>query len=214
MEHWLRLSLAPILPRHRAHIARHFLATGQWLPFQSPKVSARIDAALAWSEAPQHHLVALNDPMYPPLLREIYDPPVLLYVKGRRQALVRESVALFGSRHPPSLALAQTRSLVLDLVEAKWQVVSGLALGIDAVAHRAALHAQGHTLAWMPCGLESVYPKRHAPLVAKMIREGAIVSEFPLHAWVRRHHFVQRNRLITGMCAHAFLMQHSLKVAA
>ena len=54
MEHWLRLSLAPILPRHRAHIARHFLAT-QWLPFQSPKVSARIDAALAWSEAPQHH---------------------------------------------------------------------------------------------------------------------------------------------------------------
>ena len=129
----------------------------------------------------RHHniiLVALNDPMYPPLLREIYDPPVLLYVKGRRQALVRESVALFGSRHPPSLALAQTRSLVLDLVEAKWQVVSGLALGIDAMAHRSAPMLKA--IPWrMPCGLGSVYPKRHVPLVAKMIREGAIVSEFP-----------------------------------
>ncbi|HEX7044917.1 MAG TPA: DNA-processing protein DprA [Burkholderiales bacterium] len=154
---------------------------------------------LAWLADPTHHLVTWLDPDYPPLLREIPDPPLVLYVYGRRDLLAQPQLAIVGSRNPTPLGRQNAAAFARALSDAGLVITSGLALGIDAAAHRAALEAGGTTVAVAGTGLDRVYPPVNRELADAIAERGALVSEFPLGTPARPAHFPIRNRLISGL---------------
>jgi len=166
----------------------------------APPDTARIDAARAWAAQPGNHLVTLADTRYPQALLDIADPPVLLYVKGDPGVLARPALAIVGARSATPQGLANAEAFARALAAAGLTIVSGLALGIDAAAHRGALAgAAGTTVAVIGTGADRVYPARHHTLAHEIAARGAIVSEYPLGAAPLPHHFPRRNRLIAGL---------------
>ncbi|MDX1736222.1 MAG: DNA-processing protein DprA [Halioglobus sp.] len=154
--------------------------------------------------------IAIDDDRYPPLLREIHDPPDRLYVRGDPLALARPQVAIVGSRRASSAGLRLAAQLAGDLGEAGLGVCSGLALGVDGAAHRGALDSAAPTLAVMATGIDAVYPRRHRGLAAEIAQRGALVTEFPPGTPPRREHFPQRNRLISGLSLGVLVVEAAL----
>jgi len=143
-------------------------------------------------------LVTLTDPDFPPLLREIPDPPPFLYVRGDLAGCPRP-IAVVGSRNATAYGLETTHRICKDLAGLGFTVVSGMALGIDAAAHEGALSGQGRTVAVLGSGLDNIYPPQHRRLAERIAAGGAVISEFPLQAGPEAHHFPVRNRIISGM---------------
>ncbi|MDN7518805.1 DNA-processing protein DprA [Burkholderia sp. AU45251] len=170
-------------------------------------LDARTDAALAWLDAPGNALVTLNDPAYPPRLRDLHDPPPLLYVKGRLDLLHARSLAVVGSRHATPQGLADATRFARELSDAGLPIVSGLALGIDGAAHRGGLDGRSGTVAVIATGADLVYPARHRALAHEIAAHGAIVSEWPLGTPARAAHFPQRNRLIAALAIGALVVE-------
>ena len=141
----------------------------------------------------------MDDAAYPGLLREIPDPPPLLYVRGDPAALVRPQIAITGSRNPTAGGRRNAEEFANALSRAGLTVTAGLALGIDASAHHAAIQAGGCTIGVMGTGIDRVYPSQHRELAHNIARQGAIVSELPLGSAPRRENFPRRNRIISGM---------------
>ena len=144
-------------------------------------------------------IITLYDETYPPLLKEINNPPILLYVKGELHADDNKSIALVGSRQSTEEGLQLSHELSYALAKHGVTVVSGLARGIDERAHRGALEAGGRTLAVIGRGLCDVYPQENRNLAAQIVKSGALLSEFPMDMKVRRQNFPQRNRIISGL---------------
>jgi len=140
------------------------------------------------------------DDEYPALLREIHDPPGVLFVRGELLPQDGLAVAVVGTRHATQYGLRQAERLAGGLARAGLTIVSGLARGIDAAAHRAALAAGGRTIAVLGCGVLEIYPPEHAELACEVARQGALVSESPPRMKPMSGLFPQRNRVITGMC--------------
>jgi len=155
---------------------------------------AEIDAAARGG----FRIVTLTDPVYPRLLREIPDPPPILYVAGDLAELDRP-IAVVGSRHATAYGVETTHRLCADLAAIGFAVVSGMAVGIDAAAHEGALAGGGRTIAVLGSGLTKVYPPQHRRLFDRIAARGAVVSEFPMDAGPDAHHFPVRNRIISGM---------------
>ncbi|WP_240462089.1 DNA-processing protein DprA [Burkholderia sp. Nafp2/4-1b] len=170
-------------------------------------LDARTDAALAWLDAPGNAIVALTDPCYPPRLRDLHDPPPLLYVKGRLELLHTRALAVVGSRHATPQGLADATRFAQALSDAGLAIVSGLALGIDGAAHRGGLDGRAGTIAVIATGADLVYPARHRPLAHEIAARGAIVSEWPLGTPARASHFPQRNRLIAALALGALVVE-------
>ncbi len=143
--------------------------------------------------------LALDDPAYPPRLKEIYDYPPLLYVRGEILPEDESAVAVVGTRRPTMYGKQAAEEITADLARSKITIVSGLAAGVDSVAHRAALQAGGRTIAVAACGLDLVYPGSHVALARQIMERGALVSEFALGTKPKAEHFPQRNRIISGM---------------
>ncbi|MGU3778325.1 DNA-processing protein DprA [Burkholderia metallica] len=162
-------------------------------------LDARTDAALAWLDAPGNALVTLDDPAYPPRLRDLHDPPPLLYVKGRLDLLHARGLAVVGSRHATPQGLADATRFARELSDAGLPIISGLALGIDGAAHRGGLDGRSGTIAVIATGADIVYPARHRALAHEIAAHGAIVSEWPLGTPARAAYFPQRNRLIAAL---------------
>ncbi|WP_234745036.1 DNA-processing protein DprA [Burkholderia sp. WTPI3] len=162
-------------------------------------LDARTDAALAWLDAPGNAIVTLTDPAYPARLRDLHDPPPLLYVKGRLDLLHARGLAVVGSRHATPQGLADATRFARALSDAGLVIVSGLALGIDAAAHRGGLDGCFGTTAVIATGADLVYPARHRALAHEIAAHGTIVSEWPLGTPARASHFPQRNRLIAAL---------------
>jgi DNA processing protein len=139
------------------------------------------------------------DPAYPAALRAIPDPPSPLYVRGRLRGDDRIAVAVVGTRRPSPYGAAAADRLANGLARWGITVVSGLARGIDGVAHRAALRAGGRTIAVLGCGLDIVYPPEHAGLAAQIVQAGAVITEYPAGTPPLKHQFPRRNRLISGL---------------
>lgn len=144
-------------------------------------------------------VLTLTDAAYPPLLKEIYAPPPVLYLRGDLTPEDRLSVAVVGTRSATAYGRQLAERLVADLVQHGVTIVSGLARGIDAVAHRAALQGQGRTIAVLANGVDVVYPSEHRGLAASVAQHGALVSEYPPGTKPERDNFPARNRLIAGM---------------
>lgn len=159
------------------------------------------------AQAELHHAAELGvtlltwaDPLYPELLRHIHNPPLILYVKGTVADLQGPCVGVVGSRAATDYGRGVAEKLAADLARRGVTVVSGLALGIDAAAHRGALTAKGRTLGILGCGLDIVYPGQNERLFREIPGAGALVSEFPLGTPPESFNFPARNRIISGLC--------------
>ena len=147
----------------------------------------------------QGKLIALADDGYPAWLRAIPDPPAVLYCDGRIEPRDRQAVAIVGARKATPYGLQATETLARELSGAGFTIVSGLARGIDAAAHRAALEAGGRTIAVLGCGLDVNYPPEHGRLREEIAASGAVLTEFPAGTQPKPSHFPQRNRIISGL---------------
>ncbi len=167
---------------------------------------------LAWLEQPENHLLTADDPRYPPLLRTIPDYPGALFVKGNPEALNSVQLAVVGSRAPSWYGERWGKILCEQLSQSGFTITSGLACGIDGIAHHAALSAKGRSVAVLGNGLFSIYPRRHQALAARLIEsEGAIVSEFPLSAPPWPANFPRRNRIISGLSLGVLVVEAALR---
>ena len=145
-------------------------------------------------------MLTIRDDDYPKLLLEIPNPPVVLYLRGILARADATAVAVVGSRKMSAYGRQVTEELVADLVRAGVTVVSGLALGTDAVAHRTAVEQGGRTIAILACGADAIYPSSNRQIAERILGgHGAIISEFPLGTPPLKHHFVYRNRIISGL---------------
>lgn len=151
--------------------------------------------------------ITIHDPRYPAPLREVFDPPVLLYARGRLELLDTVMLGVVGTRRPTPYGIAATERLAGDLARAGLTIVSGMARGIDTAAHRAALTAQGSTIAVLGCGADVVYPSENRRLAAELAEKGAVLSEFPMGAVAFPQNFPIRNRIISGMSAGVLVIE-------
>ena len=152
-----------------------------------------------WLESPNHHLLGWRDDAYPPLLRRIASPPAMLFVAGDPSLLWRPSVAVVGSRAATAGGCANATLFARALAQAGLCVASGLAAGIDAAAHQAALDVDGPTVAVLGTGPDIAYPVRHRPLLDRLAAAGAVISEHAPGTGPLRQHFPSRNRILAGM---------------
>src|SRR5271165_5251688 len=145
-------------------------------------------------------VIAQDNPWYPKRLYEIYDPPLVLFVKGAPEALSRYGLAVVGTRHPSPYGVGMAERLSCDLAARGLVILSGMARGVDSAAHRGALNAHGQTVAIWGTGIDLVYPKENEKLAERILEAGgAIVSEFPLGTFPAPQNFPIRNRIISGM---------------
>ena len=164
-------------------------------------IGKRIKENLIWSQHAGHHIVAQDDEAYPFLLKQIYDPPPLLFVIGNLELLAKHQVAIVGSRRASKAGALFAKTIAAGLVGKNFVVTSGLANGIDTFAHEGAVsQAKEGTLAVLAHGLDGIYPKRNKTLAANIINSGgALVSEFPVGVKPRPEYFPRRNRIISGL---------------
>lgn len=159
-------------------------------------------------------VITSGDAEYPRRLAEIYDYPPVLYVRGTLLPEDEWSLAVVGTRRASVYGRQVAEEIVADLARSKVTVVSGLAKGIDAIAHRAAMQADGRTIAVAGCGLDMVYPSDHVALARQIMEHGALVSEFPLGTRPKAEHFPQRNRIISGMSLGVLVIEAGEKSGA
>jgi DNA processing protein len=159
-----------------------------------------IDYDLEWLEQQNNGVLTFNDTNYPLQLKEIADPPPILFVRGNPDLLSLPQIAIVGSRNPSALGKETAFSFARTLSLYGFVITSGLALGIDGASHRGALYAKGYTVAVAGTGLDRVYPARHKELATEIVNTGVMISEFPPGTTAKANHFPRRNRIISGLC--------------
>ena len=158
-----------------------------------------IELIQRWREDPGNTLLCFDSPDYPMLLKQIPCPPPLLFLRGDPGLLASACCAMVGSRKASSYGMRNAKWLARELAASGFTIVSGLAAGIDSGAHQGALDGSGATIAVMGCGVDRVYPKHNKMLMEEIAQRGAVLSEYPLTASPRPHHFPRRNRIISGL---------------
>ena len=216
---WLALSLTPGLgPTKSRKLVEHFgsaeavfrasltelegtgiravsaqsLATGKSTELAQEEI-ARAAAADAT-------VLTMDDPLYPPRLKEIYDPPLILYVRGDANVLIKAGIAMVGTRHPTPYGSGMAERLASDLAAQGLVIISGMARGVDTASHRGAIAVKGQTVAVFGTGVDVIYPKENSRLSEQILAlGGALVSEFPLGTFAAPQNFPIRNRILSGM---------------
>jgi DNA processing protein len=169
-----------------------------------------------FEELARHGVRALtwHDEQYPKLLREVYDRPPVLYVRGELTAADEWAVAVVGTRRVTVYGRQVAEEMARGLAANRVTVVSGLARGVDAIAHRAALESGGRTIAVLACGLDLVYPPEHKRLAEQIIERGALISDYPLGTQPRSEFFPRRNRILSGISLGVLVVEGDLKSGA
>ena len=225
---WLQLTLTPglgastirgllqkfglpvaVLAMTRAELAAH-ASPAALEALHSDAVRQSVERALDWLAGPERALVTLADDTYPRALLEIADPPPVLYAQGRLGLLQHPSLAIVGSRNATAQGAANAESFARALSDAGLTIVSGLALGIDAAAHRGGLAGASSTIAVLGTGMDIVYPRRNVDLAAEISARGLLLSEFPLGTAAATHNFPRRNRLISGLSRGCLVVEAAL----
>lgn len=169
------------------------------------------DQDIKWLQNDDCHLMCWHDDDYPSLLKEIHDPPPVLFIRGNRALLSSLQIAVVGTRNPSALALKTTRAFANSFATIGLTVTSGLALGIDQAAHQGAIDVSGKTIAVAATGLDRVYPASNRDLAEKIIEAGAMVSEFPIGVHPQAGYFPRRNRIISGLSLGVLVVEAALK---
>jgi DNA processing protein len=153
-------------------------------------------------------LISLDDAEYPVPLKQIYDPPLVLYVRGDAAVISRPGIAVVGTRHPTPYGIGMAERLGCDLAARGLVIFSGLARGVDAAGHRGAVNAKGKTVAILGTGVDVIYPKENTRLADQILSlGGALVSEFPLSTFPAPQNFPIRNRIISGISAGVLVVE-------
>ncbi|HVJ05591.1 MAG TPA: DNA-processing protein DprA [Candidatus Saccharimonadales bacterium] len=152
------------------------------------------------AKAPGVSLVTMGSELYPEHLAEIYDPPLVLYVRGDTRILSETGIAMVGTRHPTPYGLGMAERLAIDLSNCGLVIISGMARGIDSIAHKGAVEARGRTIAVFGTGVDIIYPRENRKLSEQILEfGGALISEFPIGTSPAPHNFPLRNRIISGL---------------
>ena len=167
--------------------------------------------ALAWLTEPANRIITLGDDDYPKLLLQTADPPPLLYIKGRYELLNRPALAIVGSRNATAQGIANAEEFARTLSNAGITIVSGLALGVDAAAHRGGMAGTAGSIAVVGTGLDVVYPARNRDLAHELAANGVLVSEFALGTPPLGPNFPRRNRVISGMSRGCLVIEAALQ---
>jgi len=173
----------------------------------SARSESAIDAELTASEKAGVRIVTLIEPEYPALLREIEDPPIVLYVRGEVEIDTARAIAVVGTRRSTRYGKLIAARFASQLAMKGITVISGLAAGIDAAAHQGALDVGGRTVAVLGCGVDVVYPKRNAALYERIAAEGTLISEYPMGTRPAKWTFPQRNRILSGISRGVIVVQ-------
>jgi DNA processing protein len=226
-EAWARLQLSGVPPRPLVDLLRAFgnpegvldttpakrrrviPASAAALLDAAPD-SARLRSTLAWLREPGHGLVAWDDPDYPRALLEIGDPPPVFYCQGRRELLAAPAFAIVGSRNATTQGCADAEAFAAALSSAGFTIVSGLAQGIDAAAHRGGLAQAGSSIAVAGTGLDRVYPARNRDLAHELAARGLVISEFAAGTPPLKQNFPRRNRLVSGLSRGVLVVEATL----
>lgn len=168
-----------------------------------------VEKELSLLERVKGKILTLNDDHYPARLKEIYDPPPLIYMRGEIQKEDELAVAIVGSRKTTSYGRWITEKIGRDLASHGVTVISGMARGIDSVAHQGAIQGGGRTIAVLGCGIDVVYPPENRSLYDQIIEHGAVLSEFPMGSPPEGGHFPRRNRIISGLSIGTVIVQAS-----
>lgn len=216
---WLALALTPGLAAHmagkllRAMGSPEAIFKASLTELESHRLTAAVAQAihtrqpmsaaakeLAQAQAAGIRLLTWDEPEYPQRLREIYDPPPLLYVRGNVELLNRHLISIVGSRRPTPYGNQMAEKLARDLADRGLVIVSGLARGIDSCAHKGGLRSlTGAAIGVLGCGIDVIYPKENKKIFAEMEKRGAIISEFAMGTFPGPQNFPIRNRIISGM---------------
>jgi len=171
-----------------------------------------VDEDFEWlAQSPDNHFLTKNSPEYPDLLKEIADPPVVLYAQGQLASLKQPRLAVVGSRNPSHSGNDNAKHFAKELSRHGITIVSGLALGIDAQAHIGTLEAGGSTIAVLGTGIDCIYPRRHWKLAEQIREKGLLISEFPLKSPPIAGHFPRRNRIISGLSLCTLVIEAAIK---
>ena len=155
---------------------------------------------MARAAAVEVTVISQEDPCYPPRLKEIYDPPLVLYVRGNPELLTKPGIAMVGTRHPTPYGSGMAERLSCDLAAQGLVIISGMARGVDTASHRGAITAKGKTLAVFGTGVDVIYPKENSRLSEQILAfGGALISEFPMGTFPAPQNFPIRNRILSGM---------------
>jgi DNA processing protein len=155
---------------------------------------------IAKAAAAQITVVSMEDPAYPPRLKEIYDPPLVLYARGNVELLVQPGIAMVGTRHPTPYGSGMAERLACDLANQGLVIISGMARGVDTASHRGAISVKGKTIAVFGTGVDVIYPKENSRLSEQILAlGGALISEFALGTFPAPQNFPIRNRILSGM---------------
>lgn len=171
-----------------------------------------LETDLKWEQlSVNHHLLTWEHPLYPALLREIHDPPIVLYATGNLSCLQQKTLAIVGTRRPSVSGSETAYRFAFELASAGITIVSGLAMGIDAQAHAGCIAAKGQTIAVMGTGIDRIYPAQHARLAAEIQVNGLLVTEFPIKSVPASGHFPRRNRIISGLSMSTLVIEAAIK---
>ncbi len=162
-----------------------------------------------WGSHGGCQFICRGSPEYPALLEQIYDPPTVLYARGNLNALTKPRISIVGTRRPTYYGLQMAEGLAGDLARRGIAIVSGMARGIDAAAHRGCLGGKGSTIAVFGCGVDITYPSEHRRLVAEILKEGAVLSEFAPGTSPAPQNFPVRNRIISGLSLGTVIVEAS-----
>ncbi|MDZ7690069.1 MAG: DNA-processing protein DprA [Balneolaceae bacterium] len=170
------------------------------------------DRIIEKTERSEFDLITLLDEDYPPLLREIYDPPILLWLRGHPEVLNTDSLAIVGTRKASDYGKKMAERFASGLVASGLTIISGLAYGIDATAHKATLQAGGKTIAVLGSGIDNIYPSKNIRLAFDMAEQGgAVITEFPPGTEPDARNFPVRNRIVSGMTLGTLVIESGVK---
>ena len=181
-------------------ISAQSIATGKSLELAQQECAKAVEA--------RARIISLSDPEYPQRLKEIYDPPVILFVKGSIDVLAQPGIAMVGTRHPTPYGSGMAERLSTDLATRGLVIISGMARGIDTMSHRGAIAAKGKTVAVLGTGIDVMYPKENTRLAEQIVAlGGALITEFPVGTPPTPQNFPIRNRIISGMSAGVLVVE-------
>ena len=229
LPYWLVLNrYLGIGPKHFQHLRQTFVKLSNLFNNQVPvsdlqhflkKIGVKnlqpnwvgVDQDLAFLKKPNAHIIQISQVTYPILLKQIHNPPPLLFVEGEANVLSQAQLAMVGSRNPTPMGSEMAFQFARYLVTKRLVITSGLAIGIDGASHRGALVGQGRTIGVIGSGLDKIYPSSHINLAKKIIEQGgALVSEFPMGTLPRKEFFPRRNRLISGLSMGVLVVEAAL----
>jgi DNA processing protein len=196
----LRASLTELESTGIQAVSAQSLATGK-----SAELAREEIASAAAADA---MMISMDDPSYPPRLKEIYDPPLILRVRGNLEVLTKPGIAMVGTRHPTPYGSGMAERLACDLAAQGLVIISGMARGVDTASHRGAISAKGKTVAVFGTGVDVIYPKENTRLAEQILAlGGALISEFAMGTFAAPQNFPIRNRIISGMSVGVLVLE-------